>query len=122
MVIWLGIGVAAAMVLFAPRDALITLFFAEEIQTELLRVVAAVTVLWSAVETRALWRGIGSSPVWRATGWIGLALLGVALLTSYPTALFFSFPLLVGATLSTAMVLAESWRETVLTQNGRRSR
>lgn len=119
MVIWLGIGAAAVLVLIAPQDALVRVFFADDLQADLLRVVAAVTVLWSVAEARALWRGIGSSPVWHTAGWVGLGFLGFSLLTSYPTALFFSFPLLVGATLSTAMLLAESWRGTVLTQHRR---
>lgn len=122
MVMWLGVGGAALLVLFAPQDALLRLFFADALQAELLRLVAAVMVGWSIIETRAVWRGLRNTATWRAVGWIGLGLLVFALLTSYPTALFFSFPLIVGATLSTAMLLAESWREAVMSRHQRRSR
>lgn len=120
MVMWLGIGVAAVLVVVAPADTLSALFPADDFAAELLRIVAAVTIVWSLLESRATWRSLERTPTWRVAGWVGLTLLVLALLLSYPTALFFSFPLIVGASLSTAMTLAESWRESVLAAQPRR--
>ena len=114
MLIRIAILIAALFLFLAPLDVVVSLFVANQLQADLLRLVAAVTVGWAAAEIWAFWRGEQVSRQWQLAGLAGVVLLAMSLVMQNPTLTFFSFPLMVGSTLSALMALAESWRETVI--------
>ncbi len=111
-----GVGVAAVLLFVAPADMLLELFVADQLQVDLVRLVAGVALGWALLEAWAVWREIPIRQPWSLIGLAGVAMLAFGLVASMPTLIFFSFPLLVGSVLSTSLGLAESWRTAILAQ------
>ena len=120
MVARAGVAAGALFLLLIPEDVFAELFLTDRVQVDFARLVAGVATIWAVGEAWTHWRGIPVSKAWSLVGITGVATFAFSLVASMPTLVFFSFPMLVGSTLSTLMEVAESWRTVVLTRETRR--
>jgi len=99
---------------FAPSALLEGPFVQAPFQVGLLRFIGAAVIGWAVVDLLARHKGLRVPRSTRLMTITGFGLLAIGLLGPDMTMMFFSFPLLVGSMLSTSMVLADSWRSSVL--------
>ena len=122
MVLRVVAGVVALIVVFSPSGMIEGFIGEGPVEAELVRWTAAVVLLLATFSVLVRVRGLVAPPTTRVVIGTGVLFLVMGVAGREMVFTFFAFPFLSAGMLGTGMVLADAWRENVISTHRLRRR